>query len=167
MTEPGEGYPFAMESAVSGFSSTATASPGQSYLSRDGSDWSDLTDFDPSANVCIKAYASAASAPPEDTVGPVCAAKSAKVRSGRICKLYLKVHDALSEQVTKQLVITTRSGKVKKRFSTGYAENYDGWWVVKNWRCRLPRGTYRIVVTGKDLAGNEASVVGRAKLRVL
>ena len=53
-------------------------------------------------------------------MGPVCAAKDAKVRSGRICKLYLKVYDALSEQVTKKLVVTTRSGKVKKRFSTGY-----------------------------------------------
>ena len=166
VTEPGQGYPIAMETAVSGFSSGATASPGQSYVSSDGSSWGDLWEFDNSANVCLKAYASA-SLPSVDTVGPVCGAKSATVRSGKICKLYLKVHDALSEKVTKQLVITTRTGKVKKRFSTGYEENYDGWWVVKNWRCRLPKGTYRIVVTGKDLAGNPASVTGRAKLKVL
>jgi C1A family cysteine protease len=170
VTQPGQSYPIAVEDAVPGFSSGATASAGQSFVSRDGQTWDELTGaYDPTANVCLKAYAAASTspAPVADTVGPVCAAKNAKVRSGRICKLYLKVHDALSEQVTKRLVITTRSGRIKKKISTGYAENYDGWWVVKNWRCRLPKGVYRIVVTGKDLAGNEASVVGRAKLRVL
>jgi C1A family cysteine protease len=169
LTEPGQSYPIAVENVVPSFSSAATASPGQSFVSRDGSSWSDLTTaYDSTANVCLKAYATTSSAPPAvDTVGPVCDARNARVRSGRICKLYLRVYDALSEQVTKRLVITTRAGRVKKRISTGYADNYDGWWVVKNWRCRLPRGVYRIVVTGKDLAGNEASVVGRAKLRVL
>jgi C1A family cysteine protease len=170
LTQPGESYPIPVEDVVTGFSSAATASPGQSFVSSDGYTWRDLTSsYDSTANVCLKAYAAASTspAPVADTVGPVCAARNARVRSGRICKLYLRVYDELSEQVTKRLVITTRAGRVKKRVSTGYAENYNGWWVVKNWRCRLPRGVYRIVVTGKDLAGNEASVVGRAKLRVL
>jgi C1A family cysteine protease len=166
VTEPGQSYPMAVEDVETGFSSGAAASPGQSFVSSDGSNWSDLTGFDATANVCLKAYA-AASQPSADTVGPVCVAKGARVRRGKICKLYFKVCDALSAQVTKQVVVATRSGKVKKRFSTGYADNYDGWWVVKNWRCRLPRGTYQIIVTGKDLVGNEASVIGRARLKVL
>jgi immune inhibitor A len=104
-------------------------------------------------------------APSADTVGPKCAAKNVTVKRGKTRKLYLKVHDALSSQVTKQLVITTRSGTVKQKWSSGYGENYSGWWSI-NYKCRLPKGSYKIVVTGKDLAGNKASVVGRATLKV-
>ncbi len=100
-----------------------------------------------------------------DTVGPRCAAKNVRVKRGRTCRLYLRVSDALSARVTKRLVIQTKSGKIKMRWSTGYRENYNGWRYVK-YRCRLPKGNYRIVVTGKDLAGNKASVVGKARLRV-
>jgi hypothetical protein len=35
-----------------------------------------------------------------------------------------------------------------------------------NYKCTLNKGTYRLVVTGKDLAGNSASKVGRATLTV-
>ena len=165
LTAPGDNYPLAVEYAVADYSSAATASPGQSFISSSGSSWSDLTTtWDSTANVCLKAY-SVTSPPSADTVGPRCAAKNVIVTRGRICKLYLRVHDARSAQVTKHLVIKTRSGAVKKRWSTGYAENYDGWWFVK-YRCRLAKGIYRIVVSGKDLAGNKASVVGRATLRV-
>ena len=102
---------------------------------------------------------------PADTVGPVCAARSAKVKRGRLVKLYFKVHDAESTQVTTRVAIVTRSGHVKKRWSWGYDDNFDGWWWVK-YRCRLKRGTYRILVTGTDLAGNSESRVGRARLVV-
>jgi subtilisin family serine protease len=106
-----------------------------------------------------------APSPEADTVGPVCAAKNVTVRPGRACRIYFKVHDGLSAKVTTKLVITTRSGAVKKRWSWGYDQNYAGWWWIK-YVCRLKRGTYRIVITGKDLTGNPASVVGRAKLVV-
>lgn len=102
---------------------------------------------------------------PGDTVGPVCAAKNATVKRGGTVKIYFMVHDALSDQVTMQVVISTRSGGVKKSWTRGYGENYDGWWFV-NYKCKLPRGTYRILVTGKDLAANSASKVGRATLAV-
>ena len=98
-------------------------------------------------------------------MGPVCAAKNATVRRGATCKLYFKVYDAQSAEVTTQLDITTRSGVVVMRRSWGYDESLDGWWSTK-YTCRLPKGMYRIVVTGEDLAGNSASVVGRATLRV-
>jgi hypothetical protein len=102
---------------------------------------------------------------PADTIGPVCSAKSATVTRGKTVRLYLKVHDALSAKVTMKLAITTQSGSVKKTWTRGYGENYSGWWYV-NYKCTLSRGTYRLVVTGKDLAGNSASKVGRATLTV-
>ena len=101
----------------------------------------------------------------DDTIGPVCAAKNVTVKRGKTCRLYFKVYDAQSAQVTTHLAIKTKSGVVKKRWSWGYDTNSAGWWWMK-YTCRLRRGTYRIVVTGEDLAGNRASVVGRATLKV-
>jgi len=95
----------------------------------------------------------------------VCAAKNATVKHGKVCRLYFKVHDALSSKVTNMLTITTKSGVVKKRWSWGYGQNFNGWWWMP-YTCRLARGTYYIRVYGKDLAGNAQSVIGKAVLRV-
>jgi hypothetical protein len=100
-----------------------------------------------------------------DTVGPVCAAKNATVRRGKSCKILFKVNDALSAEVTTDLVITTKSGVVKKHWSWGYEKPPAAWWYV-TYKCTLAKGSYRIVVSGKDLAGNAASVIGRATLTV-
>ena len=56
MTTPGYNYPQPCEYAVSGFSSRASAAPGQSFYSSSGSSWTDLTTFDSTANFCIKGY---------------------------------------------------------------------------------------------------------------
>jgi subtilisin family serine protease len=102
---------------------------------------------------------------PADTTGPACAARNARVRRGRTVRLYFRVYDSASMQVTTRLAIVARSGRVVKRWSWDYDKNYEGWWWVK-YRCSLKRGTYRILVTGTDLAGNPESQVGRAKLVV-
>lgn len=49
-------YPLACEYPVSGWSSKARASPGQSYTSPDGENWEDLTSLSSNANLCIKAF---------------------------------------------------------------------------------------------------------------
>ena len=99
-----------------------------------------------------------------DTVGPTCAARNATVKRGKVCTLVFTSDDALSDQTTIDLVITTGGGKVVKRFSWGY-DVAGQWWSTK-FRCTLPRGTYRILVSGQDLAGNDASVVGDGRLKV-
>ena len=48
--------PVAIEYPISGYSSGATASAGQSYISSDGSSWDDLTSSLPDTNVCLKAF---------------------------------------------------------------------------------------------------------------
>jgi PKD repeat protein len=53
---PDYNYPLAVEKPVSGYSSLATASAGQSYTSSTGTTWTDLTASNPNANVCLKAY---------------------------------------------------------------------------------------------------------------
>jgi len=57
-TTPGYTYPIPIEYAISGYSSAATAAPGQSYISPDGSSWEDATSWDPTCNVNIKAFTS-------------------------------------------------------------------------------------------------------------
>ena len=54
----GYDYPLALECAETGYSSKATASFGQSYVSQDGSIWVDIRNYYPTANVCIKAFTS-------------------------------------------------------------------------------------------------------------
>ncbi len=49
-------YPVAFEYAVTGYSEGANALSGQSYTSPDGASWNDMHGFDPSSNVCIKAF---------------------------------------------------------------------------------------------------------------
>ena len=100
-----------------------------------------------------------------DTTGPVCAAKNATVTRHKACRLYIKVHDARSPQVTRVLTIETRSGVVKKRWSWGYNTNSASWHSV-SYKCNLAKGTYRLLVSGKDLAGNGQSVLGKAWLHV-
>ncbi len=57
VTGPLAGLPIAMEYPVGGYSSTATAGPGQSYVSSNGATWDDLTASYPNTNVCLKAFA--------------------------------------------------------------------------------------------------------------
>ena len=60
---PDYGFPVPVEYAVAGYSSKATASPGQSWVKSPDGAWSDLTKWDSSANVCIRAFT-------KRTVGP-------------------------------------------------------------------------------------------------
>ena len=57
LTSPGEAYPLATERRIQGWSPAASAQPGQSYISRDGSNWTDVTTMRANMNACIKAFA--------------------------------------------------------------------------------------------------------------
>jgi M6 family metalloprotease-like protein len=102
-----------------------------------------------------------------DTTGPRCAAKRLIMSRGQKKQLVFAVRDALSPKVTCTLKIKTRGGATKKSWVWSWDDVRPPgkWWYI-NYRCKLKRGTYFIVVTGKDLAGNRASVTGRAKLIV-
>jgi len=63
-TTPGYYYPVPMEDPWTGYSSGATANPGQSYLSSNGATFDDMTDFFPNSNVCIKGLAYPYGEPP-------------------------------------------------------------------------------------------------------
>jgi C1A family cysteine protease/PKD repeat protein len=54
LTSPGVSYPISAEAPISGYSSKASASAGQSYISSSGSSWTDLSAS--RINFCIKAF---------------------------------------------------------------------------------------------------------------
>jgi len=56
LTTPGYNFPVALEYPISGYSSKATASAGESFISYDGTEWEDITLDGPDANVCLKAF---------------------------------------------------------------------------------------------------------------
>ena len=53
---PNYNYPITIERPISGYTSQATASAGQSYISSTGTTWTDLTAMHANANACLKAY---------------------------------------------------------------------------------------------------------------
>ena len=65
LTTPNLNYPVPGEWALAGYSSGASASPGQSFISSTGTSWTDTVTADPTLNVCIKAYTSNRKALPD------------------------------------------------------------------------------------------------------
>lgn len=63
LTTPGYNYPICMEARYSGFSDAASSSPGQSYMSSNGTSWKDVATYWANANVCLKAFALNSSTP--------------------------------------------------------------------------------------------------------
>ena len=56
LTTPGYDYPVPTEEPQQGYSSAATASAGESYVSSDGTSWNDMTSIYANTNVCLKAF---------------------------------------------------------------------------------------------------------------
>lgn len=56
LTTPGYNYPIAIEYPYSGYSSKAKANAGESYISKDGQSWKDITTEYSNTNICIKAF---------------------------------------------------------------------------------------------------------------
>jgi len=100
-----------------------------------------------------------------DVVGPVCRVRSASVRRGGVAVVKFAVGDNVSPSVRFSVQIRTTTGAIRKAVTSTRWQNANHW-RTRSFTCSMKRGTYRIVVTGQDLAGNRQSVVGRATLTV-
>lgn len=56
MKTPGYKYPIPIERPIKGFSSKVDSNPGESFVSKDGQKWTDLTNQIKNANVSLKAF---------------------------------------------------------------------------------------------------------------
>ena len=103
LTTPGYGYPVPMEYPIPGYSSQATAQSGQSYVSANGTSWTDLTTQSQfsNANVCLKAFATGDTPPPSHSVsitaGP--AASPSTIASEGTTNLSVSASDSLGHSL--------------------------------------------------------------------
>jgi len=66
LTTPGYNFPIPYEGPYPDYSSQAAANPGESYVSSNGSGWTDLTSISwcQECNLCLKTFTSSSSSPP-------------------------------------------------------------------------------------------------------
>ena len=102
---------------------------------------------------------------PGDVAGLAFRTKNVTVRHGATCRIPFAIRSSESAPVIVRFAIMTKSGGVKKSWSRRYYNNLNDWRWTK-YACRLRRGTYRIAVTGRDLAGNHAAAPVQARLVV-
>lgn len=68
LTTPAYSYPIPVERPYGGYTSAATAAPGQSYMSSSGTSWTDVAQSYTNTNVCLKAFAGGSITPPSGGV---------------------------------------------------------------------------------------------------
>jgi hypothetical protein len=147
LTTPGYNYPMPVEYRWSGYSSGATASPGQSFFSSNGTSWSDTTIFDSTMNVCLKAYAAT-------EVQPLTGVTlSASPASPQIVGTPILFTASATGGTTPQYYFTWRN-PVTGAWSVGQAYSGNSSWT---WNTTgLPVGTYTIQVWAKSLGSTAA-----------
>jgi hypothetical protein len=99
-----------------------------------------------------------------DAGGPVTTARAARVRRGARVRLRYRVDD-LTPRASVRIVVKTRAGRPRATLRLGLRTTNA--LQTASWRCRLPRGAYRIVVYAVDQAGNRQVRAGTARLSVL
>lgn len=67
-TTPGYSRPIPVETPIAKYSSKARATSGQSYISADGKNWTDLVTKSANTNVCIKAFTKDGAAAPTEQI---------------------------------------------------------------------------------------------------
>lgn len=142
-TTPGYFWPIPIEYPISGYSDAAMANPGQSYVSSDGTSWTDITSIWSNTNVCIKAIAGLPAVNPDliDVIFYPNPAETGVTIEG------------LTEKVT--IRVFTISGEVVIKVELPY--QYSWYWNLKNERNEeVAPGVYLGVVT--NAAGEEKIV---------
>jgi C1A family cysteine protease len=136
LTTPGDTWPLPIEYPQAGYSSAATASPGQSFYSPNGTTWTDLTTLVPGANVCLKAYTTSVT----DTTPPVTSDDHLSVPLVAPCTITLTPTDSGSGMV---------GGLARTEYKVGAATSYTAGTSVV-----LGAGTHTVAYRSTDAAGN-------------
>jgi len=184
LTTPGYRFPVAVERPYAGYADT-TADPGQSYVSGDGSTWTDMTSLIAATDVCLKGYALANGQPapdptpspgpstsptpdpaptPEAPVAPTLRVGDTAAAGGTTARVGFRVgHPDTAATAEVRLTLRTREGAVVRR-QTLRDVSVD---ARHGWRVRTPahRGAY-VVMAVATLDTGEVSKPATATLRV-
>lgn len=164
LTTPGDERPIPVEHPSSLVAPRAAR--GQSYVSRDGAQWTDLTRRDGfgRSNVCLKAFVTAADG--GDTAAPRVRVADTEVRSGATARVRYTLGDPefSCASAAVRIVVRNASGRLLRRVRIpAVAVGERGVW---RFTCRLRPGTYRLEARAWDVAGNRQRSLSRATLRV-
>ncbi len=164
VTTPGWRRPVPVERPSALIAPRARA--GQSYVSADGSSWSDLTTRAglSQANVCLKAFVTAAGA--GDTMPPHVDVRGGIVRRGATVRVRWRLSDPAFSSASAIVVLTVRDGGggvVAKRRIPAVAVGERGIW---NLRVTWPAGRYEVSGHASDVAGMRQATASRATVVV-
>ncbi len=138
-TTPGYTYPIPIEYPLAGYSNGATASAGESYVSSNGSLWTDMTSIYSNTNVCIKAIAASPTISP-DLTGLIVYPNPCDLEQGHSSVTF----KGLTEEVT--IRIFTVSGQLVRKEEISGQYSWD--WDLKNDDGKeVARGIYVWMVT--------------------
>jgi hypothetical protein len=98
-----------------------------------------------------------------DRERPATSTRAASVRRGARVTLRYRVDD-LTPKANVRLVVRTAGGRQRAALKLGWRGTNAERSV--SWRCKLARGSYRVVVLATDQAGNRQATAGSARLTV-
>jgi hypothetical protein len=164
VTTPGWGRPVPVERPSALIAPRARA--GQSYVSADGSSWSDLTSLEglAQANVCLKAFVDSAGA--GDTSPPRVDVSGGAVRRGAVARVPWRLEDPAFSSASAIVVLTVRDAAgdvVAQRRIPAVAVGERGNWGL---RAAWPAGRYSVQGRAFDVAGMRQTLPSRATLVV-
>lgn len=169
---PGNTYPIAVEYPLNGYSSKASAQAGQSWVSSDGSSWSDLTSDLPQSNVCLKAFTRVRETTPTDyptatpTVVPTTPSTSTDRRSPTISILSPKFMARFNTGDDVLIAWSAQDNVAVVGVTVEYSADKGKNWItivqdapaIGSYSWKIPStltGSINIRVTGSDAAGNK------------
>jgi C1A family cysteine protease len=164
LTTPGYSRPVPLEHPSSLV--TSWAARGQSYVSADGSRWTDLTTRSGYAhsNVCLKAFVDAPAG--ADERSPRALIDSVSASPGGLVRVRYHLNDPEFSCASAAVVLKVRdsSGRVivRKRVPAVVVGQHRVW----SFGGPLRRGSYQVGVRAYDVAGNRQGTASRAALRV-
>ena len=184
LTTPGYRFPIAIERPYAGYAD-ATATAGQSYVSGDGSFWTDMTALVAGTDVCIKGYGRAAATPrrdpapdpspsaspsagpdpaPEEPAAPVVTLRRGSASAGSVVRLAFRLsHPDATATADLCFTLRDRCGTALRRRTLRDVDVT----ARHAWRLRAPagRGAY-VIVAVATLDTGQVSRPATATLRV-
>ncbi|MDD1707892.1 MAG: lectin like domain-containing protein [Methanoregulaceae archaeon] len=178
LTTPNYKYPVAIEYPLSGFSSGAKGTSGQSFVSTSGTLWNDLTSIYPNSNVCLKAFTtkasgSATTSPTSTptatrTPTPTPTTVSSDTRAPAVTITSPRSYSSVTPGTTIQVIWSATDNRGVSGVDIGISKDkgYNWQTIARNlaksgtYTLTVPSdvsGTFMIRVTARDSAGNEGS----------
>lgn len=153
LTAPGCDEPVALERSSDLIA--PTSSPGQSYVSPDGAQWTDLARLPglAGADVCLKAFVTADGA--GDSKAPTVKVNATTARRGGTARVRYRVADPAFSSASATVTLSVITARGVTAMSTRVPAVQVG--QTREWafRCDLPPGSYTVVGRAYDVAGHE------------